>query len=116
MDFTFNGKDYLARYKTFRVADEADNYRLSISGYSGNAGDSMSYHNGYLFCTIDRDNDGHLYSNCAEEYGKGGWWYKDCHEVNFNGIWGDKTYHNGLNWKKITGYYASATSTEMKIR
>ena len=31
-----------AEYSTFKVADEDDKYRLSIGGYSGTAGDSMT--------------------------------------------------------------------------
>jgi len=51
---------YHAEYSTFRVLTEADNYRLQVSGYSGNAGyDAFgsSQHNGMMFSTYDRDND-----------------------------------------------------------
>ena len=37
----FDGNIRYAEYTTFKVADEADKYRLSIGGYSGTAGDSM---------------------------------------------------------------------------
>ena len=44
-------------------------YRLHIGGYSGNAGDSMNYHNhnGMKFSTRDRDNDKSS-GNCAQAY------------------------------------------------
>ena len=64
-----------AMYDTFRIADEADGYRLTIGGYSGDAGDSMSdHHNGQMFSTKDRDNDVVLMLNSAELF-TGAWWY-----------------------------------------
>ena len=33
-----------AEFTTFKVAGEADKYRLLIGGYSGTAGDSITYH------------------------------------------------------------------------
>ena len=40
----FEGNKTYAEYTTFKVADEADKYRLLIGGYSGTAGESMIYH------------------------------------------------------------------------
>ena len=37
----FDGNKAYAEYTTFKVADKADKYRLSIGEYSGTAGDSM---------------------------------------------------------------------------
>ena len=74
-----------AQYDTFRIADEADGYRLTIGGYSGDAGDSLtSYHNGFMFSTHDRDNDGYADKECAETY-TGAWWYDACFVSNLNG-------------------------------
>ena len=40
----FDGNKPYAEYTTFKVADEADKYRLSIGEYSGTAGDSIAVH------------------------------------------------------------------------
>ena len=40
-----NGSWYYAEYSTFVVSSEAQNYKMVVSGYSGNAGDAFSYHN-----------------------------------------------------------------------
>ena len=40
----FEGNKRYTVYTTFKVADEADKYRLLIGGYSGTAGDSMAFH------------------------------------------------------------------------
>jgi len=69
---------YWAEYSTFRVLPETYNYELVVYGYSGNAGrDSLSYHNGMMFTTYDRDNDPWS-GNCALHVRGGGFWYKTC--------------------------------------
>ena len=48
-----------ALYDVFKIADEANGYRLTIHGFSGDAGDSLTVnHNGQMFSTFDMDNDG----------------------------------------------------------
>ena len=59
----------------FRVDDEASDYQLWVGGYTGNASDSLSAHNGYKFSTVDRNNDeAPKCCPCAPAYG-GGWWF-----------------------------------------
>ncbi|XP_062598058.1 ryncolin-1-like isoform X1 [Saccostrea cucullata] len=79
----FNGDTAYALYSTFYIGDEGSKYKLTVSGYSGTAGDSLKYHNGYKFTTKDQDNDRHG-GNCARQY-HGGWWYKYCYTSNLNG-------------------------------
>jgi len=84
---------FSAEYWSFKIGDELnDKYRLEVSGYSGDAGDSLQYegnwngidnfghfyHNGMKFTTHDQDNDQHSGENCATKRG-GGWWYNDCY-------------------------------------
>ena len=77
---------YHAEYSTFRVLTEADNYRLQVAGYSGNAGrDAFGRHqNGMMFSTYDRDNDQWLGTHCAA-YTGGGFWYWSCGGCRVNG-------------------------------
>ena len=44
-----------AKYQTFWVEPASTNYRMFVSGYSGNATDQIDYHNGMAFSTPDRD-------------------------------------------------------------
>ena len=113
----FDGNKRYAKYSTFRVKDSSRKYELQVSSYSGNAGDSFSYHNGMQFTTKDQDND-QSNSNCATQY-KGAWWYKACHLSNLNGYYlsGSHTsYANGVNWYRWKRYNYSLKTTEMKIR
>ena len=58
-----------------RVDSEESDYRIWVGGYSGNASDSLSAHNGYKFSTVDRNNDrAPKCCPCAPAYG-GGWWF-----------------------------------------
>ncbi|XP_071142730.1 fibrinogen-like protein A [Mytilus edulis] len=91
-----NNKKY-ATYTTFVVGDAASQYKLTIGGYSGDAGDSLSYHNGMNFSTADRDNDLHS-SNCAKSQGP--WWFKSCSHSALNRPSRDHWY-----WHYISGHY-----------
>ncbi|CAC5423047.1 Fibrinogen-like protein 1,Fibrinogen-like protein A,Tenascin,Ryncolin-2,Ryncolin-4,Techylectin-5A,Tenascin-N, Angiopoietin-related protein 7,Ficolin-2,Ryncolin-1,Tenascin-R,Ryncolin-3,Ficolin-1 [Mytilus coruscus] len=69
-----NEKRYAA-YKQFSIGDAASKYKLSVGSYSGNAGDSMKFHNGMLFSSTDQDND-QAGGDCVKRYGP--WWHKHC--------------------------------------
>ncbi|XP_047240806.1 tenascin isoform X2 [Girardinichthys multiradiatus] len=101
-----------AKYSTFGVAKR--NYKLSVGGYSGTAGDSLSYHNNCIFSTKDRDPAPWI-TRCAISY-QGGWWYKNCHEANLNGLYGIDHKHQGVIWKSWKGEDHSIQFTEMKMR
>ncbi|XP_062620877.1 ryncolin-1-like isoform X1 [Saccostrea cucullata] len=82
---SFDDDEAYAQYSTFYVGDKYNKYVLAVSGYSGTAGDSMDYHNGYQFTTKDKDTD-KSGGNCAKEY-HGAWWYNNCHHTNLNGLY-----------------------------
>ncbi|XP_028391546.1 uncharacterized protein LOC114516311 [Dendronephthya gigantea] len=111
----FNGAEGYAKYGTFSVADESDKYRLNIGNFSGDAGDSLGYHNQMQFTTKDSDNDAWS-SNCATRW-KGGWWFNNCHYSNLNGLYlGEGRFSpTGINWYDWKRWH-SLKKAEMKIR
>ena len=109
-------KGYLS-YHHFRVGPASDDYRLSISGFSGNTTDpiiGLGVHNlnGMRFTTRDRDNDKwHL--NCAIHQGDinaGGWWYNSCGYINPNRV------YNNMYTAYINGQWYSLPFIKIKIR
>ncbi|CAG2184385.1 Angiopoietin-related protein 1,Ficolin-1-A,Ryncolin-1,Fibrinogen C domain-containing protein 1,Tenascin-N,Angiopoietin-related protein 7,Ficolin-3,Fibrinogen C domain-containing protein 1-B,Fibrinogen-like protein 1,Ficolin-1,Tenascin-R,Ryncolin-2,Techylectin-5B,FibrinogenC domain-containing protein 1-A,Microfibril-associated glycoprotein 4,Ryncolin-3,Ficolin-2,Tenascin,Angiopoietin-related protein 2,Techylectin-5A,Ryncolin-4 [Mytilus edulis] len=112
----FDGNMRYAEYSIFTVADEENGYRLLVYNYSGNAGDALTYHNGMMFSTFDKDNDHGR--NCAVN-SKGAWWYNNCHYSNLNGKYlaGNHTsYADGIEWYQWKGNHYSLKSTQMMIR
>lgn len=82
---------WYAEYNDFRISSRDDGYRLTISGYSGNASDALDYQNNMQFSAIDVDRD-ISNTNCAANY-EGGWWFSHCQHANLNG-----RYNLGLTW------------------
>ncbi|KAI8489936.1 Angiopoietin 4 [Branchiostoma belcheri] len=123
---SWEGESRYAKYESFKIADESDNYRLSQRGYSGNAGDTMTigllYGNDrQQFSTIDRDNDANRIKNCARDFGQGGWWYGSCSHTDLNGEYLGScgiycAYGKGVYWSKWKGWEYSLKETAMKIR
>lgn len=50
-------KKVYAQYSSFHLEPESQGFRLRLGTYQGNAGDSLSSHNGKQFTTLDRDKD-----------------------------------------------------------
>jgi hypothetical protein len=111
---SFSGETAYAEYDEFAIGNEDSGYKLYVRGYTGTAGDALSYESGMKFSTYDRDND--IYSKkCAVMY-HGAWWYNHCHNSNLNGDYGNKGYAIGPVWEPWKGYYDPMKKTEMKIR
>lgn len=120
----WEGDEAYATYDHFALSNEADGYRLIVSGYSGTSGDSfLSYHQNMKFSTHDKDND-MWFSSCARK-DESGWWYRDCGYSTLNGryvqggtipitqdglVKGIIWYH----WKRRYSY--SLKRVEMKIK
>jgi hypothetical protein len=79
-----SGRWFYADYDNFSLDSVYDNATIHVSGYSGDAGDSLTntkvsegwFHDGMKFSTYDKDNDKSS-SNCAKNY-NAGWWFNDC--------------------------------------
>ena len=91
-----SGLWYSVEYSSFSLGPEADKYRLSISGFSGDVGDAMAAHpvlwrnvNGMPFTTPDQDNDLRPIGICFD--GLSGWWFRRCARaalnLDTNGMW-----------------------------
>ncbi|KAM7420595.1 hypothetical protein PAMA_015023 [Pampus argenteus] len=103
-----------AHYANFSIDSEERHYTLTVSSYTGTAGDSMRYHNGRPFSARDKDPDP-LGIYCARAY-LGGWWYKNCYKANLNGLYGTNSNNQGVVWIDWKGKDSSIPFTEMKFR
>ncbi|XP_056601837.1 tenascin isoform X1 [Triplophysa dalaica] len=103
-----------AQYDKFSISEPRSHYKVHVGGYTGTAGDSMTYHNGRPFSTYDHDKDIAV-TNCALSY-KGAFWYKNCHRVNIMGRYGDNSHSKGVNWFHWKGHEHSIEFAEMKMR
>ncbi|KAF0294656.1 Angiopoietin-related protein 6 [Amphibalanus amphitrite] len=114
----FEGRRRHALYGQFSIAPESDGFRLHVSNYSGDAGDSLSTHSGQRFTTYDRDHDPYA-GNCARSH-RGGWWYHEkCLQSNLNGVYfkkyrADNT--RGITWTTFHNSFYSLKTVTMKIR
>ena len=112
----FENETRYAKYSTFNIGNSTTDYTITVGGYSGDAGDSMTssgygYVNGMKFSTKDRD-------DCAVIY-SGAWWYNACHYSKLNGLYlgGPHSSHaNGVNWRDWRGCEYSLKFTEMKLQ
>ncbi|XP_062604382.1 ficolin-1-like [Saccostrea cucullata] len=79
----FNGDEGYAQYTTFYVGNEGSKYKLTVSGYSGTAGDSLR---GARFSIKDQENDRCSDGKCTTKY-HGAWWYTWYGVSNLNGLY-----------------------------
>lgn len=113
----FEGQKVFAAYTSFSVGPESEGYKLNLGSFlNGAAGDSLTYHNGRKFTTIDKDQDTSD-SNCARS-AHGAFWYGGCYYANPNGIyaWGPSPSSVGVLWKTFKGLEYSLKTMTMKIR
>ncbi|XP_022340180.2 ryncolin-1-like [Crassostrea virginica] len=108
----FTGEIAYSKYSTFSVGAESQRYKLTIGGYSGNAGDSLKLHNGMTFST-----KGHDRNNCAKTY-HSGWWFNHCYTANPNGVYRKtavRTEHS-VNWYSFGNEHLALKKIRLMIR
>lgn len=112
----WEGSTAYAKYSDFNIQDELSNYKLTLGGYTGTAGDSLSYSNNMAFTTVDRDNDIFEKDNCAIS-SIGAWWYKGCKDSNLNGEFGkSQSNPQGMMWYYWKNNESTVKKSQMKIR
>ncbi|KAI8489367.1 hypothetical protein Bbelb_328100 [Branchiostoma belcheri] len=123
-----------AKYSSFSVGSSSSNYRLSVGGYSGTAGDGFglsesSSHSAHLsgqgFSARGADHDASS-ASCAVDLTSytGGWWYHHCAGSALNGPYlrpSDRTSHSGygIYWGPFGGSYSYTTylkKSKMMVR
>ncbi|XP_077619253.1 angiopoietin-related protein 1 [Crocuta crocuta] len=115
----WSDKKVYAEYSSFRLEPESEFFRLRLGTYQGNAGDSMMWHNGKQFTTLDRDKD--MYAGNCAHFHKGGWWYNACAHSNLNGVWYRgghyrSKYQDGIFWAEYRGGSYSLRAVQMMIK
>ena len=113
--------DATAEYAAFAIGAEAQGYDLRLLGaYSGDAGDSLTYHVSMKFSTPDADHDQWSEGNCAADH-LGGWWYRSCDTSNLNGQYlsghlPPQFEYRGMYWYDYRGPLYSLMRSRMMIR
>ncbi len=118
-----NGNTAHALYKEFGLRTSTMHYELVLGDYiegDSNAGNSLKVHNGQPFSTAEHERDHDDYDeHCAQKYG-GGWWFKECHYSNLNGIYYPSgrppVGKHGIQWQDWLGDYKVAVKTVMAVR
>jgi hypothetical protein len=88
----FNGTPAYEIYPSFAVGDSSSGCRLHVSRANvftlstGLSNSNLYYNNGGNFSTPDHHVASRNY--CANYYGRGGWWYTNCHQISLNGVFG----------------------------
>lgn len=81
----WSGRKTFAEYASFRIEAEADFYKLRVGRYHGNAGDSLTWHNGKQFTTLDRDHDVYTGEKGITPFGDGCYYSEKVYQTVIHG-------------------------------
>ena len=118
----WEGNNASARYADVKV--DKGKKKISGSFVEGTAGDSLSYHFGAEFSSIDKDHDKDQNKHCAQEFQSGWWFTSECSNLltsekkwsNLNGKYlGDVKDEKGIIWFSFKSKL-SLKFTEMKFQ
>ncbi|XP_058126802.1 microfibril-associated glycoprotein 4-like [Anopheles ziemanni] len=111
----FKGTYKFAHYTNFLIGNEYGQYALKNLGvHNGTAGDSLTYHEGMKFSTIDRDYD-QFSGNCVSLL-KGPWWHKECHKSNLNGQYLNEAKSTSMHWDTFKNACQGLAFSRMMVR
>ncbi|KAL9957687.1 hypothetical protein ACROYT_G034613 [Oculina patagonica] len=113
-----DGEKRYAEYAGCQLGKLNTKFTITVGTYSGDAGDSFSYHNGMKFSTKNNDNDNS--SQACAKLALGGWWYNNCQEVCLTGQYENGTHSAsgivGIQWFAWKGDSYSLSRVEMKFK
>jgi len=117
----FSGQYRHAQYENLKIGSSDEYYKLTFKNgsYSGDAGDSLTYHLDMNFTTYDQDNDLLVKSNSSANCGfncGAGWWYKSCYKVKLTGVYNSTEYRMNVAWDDWLSGNMTYRFAEMKIR
>ncbi|XP_072027413.1 microfibril-associated glycoprotein 4-like [Amphiura filiformis] len=113
----WHGNTGWAEYSSFQLTDPVM-YTISVTGYTGNIGDSLTYHNGMDFSTYDDDRDRSGRSNCALDT-QSGWWFNKCTYANLNGVHYSGylvPFNEGIQWETWTTNHPDKDMNEYSMK
>ncbi|XP_043063719.1 fibrinogen C domain-containing protein 1 isoform X4 [Drosophila ficusphila] len=119
-----SGTEFYAGYAPFAIGSEPELFPLSLLGrfqddLQPNAGDSLFYHAGAKFSTLDQDNDNCVDCSCATKH-KGAGWFNNCATTNLFGRYlapNEKDAgETGMWWETLGGRNSSLKKVRWMIK
>uniref|UniRef100_A0A1I8FSH1 Fibrinogen C-terminal domain-containing protein n=1 Tax=Macrostomum lignano TaxID=282301 RepID=A0A1I8FSH1_9PLAT len=107
---------YVCEYSNFTVGNSTTNYTMNYGSYltasSNTSMDSLNYHRGRPFTTIDRDNDQNPSGACTDTRGFAGWWYANCCNANPNGMY----FHSAVTDMSAMVWFGATSSSYIALK
>ena len=119
----FDGNSRFAKYSTFQILNADADYLMIVSGYSGDAGDSLASSDGQPFIVFSGSLHGAWWHNFTDVRGlESAVSRNESHFANLNGLYhigqneNQFSFAEGVYWSSWRGTSYSLKFTEMKLR